>query len=351
LKPLKDDDGFTQARHEDVLNFCVWLDIADQQDMVKHYRELGYPGPSIHSAFYAYFDGPVDAYLDAVCPYVEDHAYMGAHDVIRAAAVIAAKKKMKRDGRPFWRSEGRNSGGAGFPLHRTRIANPLYIATYFALLNRDGMTFHSWNMRESFDYLFEDITHPVLPNDVANKAYALILDVPWQMIFRAAGQLFQSGEISPLPPRYEEEDVLWQNPDVSTPQVYRSRKQGVLLVQTKNFLAVANDHPDEYNLSWGNFRITSDRLNVIIVQRTAPHEFEITAVGLAGETIPKGGVLDWEPHTWVAGEITLPQEHGTAQITHFSDQGEITGTQTVTGNPVTIPMAEGVRLYRVAVAH
>ncbi len=61
-----------------------------------------------------------------------------------------------------------------------------------------------------------------------------------------------------------------------------------LLVQTKNFLAVASDHPDEYNLNWGNFKITGDRLNVIILRRTAPHQYEITAVGLIGEIIAKG---------------------------------------------------------------
>ena len=49
--------------------------------------------------------------------------------------------------------------------------------------------------------------------------------------------------------RYEEESILWKDWDVSTPWVYRSHKQGVLLVQTKNFLAVANDHFNEYNLN------------------------------------------------------------------------------------------------------
>ncbi len=43
-------------------------------------------------------------------------------------------------------------------------------------------------------------------------------------------------------------------------------KEGVLLVQTKNFLAVANDKPAHYELSWGEFELTSNRLNVVVVE-------------------------------------------------------------------------------------
>ncbi len=43
-------------------------------------------------------------------------------------------------------------------------------------------------------------------------------------------------------------------------------KEGFLLVQAKNLLAVANDKPAQYELSWGKFELTSDRLNVVVVE-------------------------------------------------------------------------------------
>ena len=43
-------------------------------------------------------------------------------------------------------------------------------------------------------------------------------------------------------------------------------KEGFLLVQAKNLLAVANDKPAQYELSWGKFGLTSDRLNVVVVE-------------------------------------------------------------------------------------
>ncbi len=115
LRPLQGDEGYTTARRDDVLRFCAWLDIRDQRRMVKLYRELGYPGPSIHSAFFTHIEGPAEEFRDAIYPYVEDHRYCGAHDVFRDASIVAARRAMAPGGLPFWRSEGRNCAGGDFP--------------------------------------------------------------------------------------------------------------------------------------------------------------------------------------------------------------------------------------------
>ena len=52
----------------------------------------------------------------------------------------------------------------------------------------------------------------------------------------------------------------------------------------------------------------------------------------------------------VVAALGLPAWGDSPDLLWGPDQGEIIGTQTAAGSPFAIPLAEGVRLYRVEVA-
>jgi hypothetical protein len=272
-------------------------------------------------------------------PYYEDHGYDDTNtDLFRVknlkvTELVSCTQQDKHQyawGIPYWRSETRC-------FHWSRVAEPLYMAAYFSLTGIDGVTEFCWDMscREPWNDSLE-----MIPN---GDPFHLRKDIPWQMAFRAAGRLYKSGELSPLLARDPRLGTLQQNSDITTPQVMRDHRQGILTVETKHFAAVGSDHPVKKSFSLCEMDITSGQCNVVVMEELSEKEYEVTAVGMSGKSFGEG-MQDWKPMTYVSGSIDF-RRRKIKSVTYLNDLGKEIKREMGKGS--IFSFADNVRLYRI----
>ena len=342
LHPVQGQFGdFSAMRNRDLLLFLTELDMSFQRAMREHYRKLGFGGPSVYGDFNLPGIGSGEELWREtdLCPFFSDHGYPAADlNVFRSAYLPVCMTRVMAEphpyawDKPYWRSEC----GA---VHWSRVAYPLYNAVYFSLTGMDGVTDFAWDMNFTKPWYGNVAIHP---QEVT--ALRPIGDIPYQMAFRAAGRLYQSGEIKPL------EDVerlraLRSNGDLETDQVRRRSADGILRVETERVFAVAVDHPAKVVFGSAEVDITSDRCNVVVAERVDEGSYEITAVGMGGESFEGTTTpTDWSRMTFVGGTMTLKGKTIEA-IIYLDDAGR--PIKHIEANGPTMSLTDGVRLYRV----
>jgi len=244
--------------------------------------------------------------------------------------------------RPYWKAEWRTRNAE-------RILDPLFCAVYFSLTGIDGYTPHSWEMRYDADWYGAT---GLLANQVT--VFDLNGDLPWQMVYRAAGRLFHSSEIKPLTD-VETLRRFLTNANVTNHQVDRQHAKRQLVVNTEHFSAVAADHPGRYEFDDLAIDIASEGPVVVIVERTdgegVEYDYEITAVGQAGEFI-SGEPIKWDPLEYVRGQVTFKNGAEVEAVTWLREDGTTMRQLPASGPAVAFRSAspqapKGVRLYRV----
>ncbi len=352
FKPMHKEKG-SARRSEDVLKFLTEMDLAFYKRMVGVLRKIGYAGPVILSDWNRAHAGTDQYWLkEDILPYYEDHGYAPAGTEIFSHSNLSINMMRLNfqphpyaTVKPYWRGEDgyANAGEYGGP-HWARLAYPLFHAVYFSLDGIDGVTYHAWDMnpRWSLDWT-------KLEKDKV-RWHHLNADIPWQTVFRAAGRLFKSGEINPLT------DVaalrrLNKTANISNDQVYRSGKEQLLTVETPRFVVLADTHPIRRTFKKVDMDITSDQCNIIIAEQTSPKEYEVTAVGLAGDSMPDVDPVtkekvyqDFEPMTFVTGTIRFKGQT-IDSVAHIDDAGNT--IRQLPGRGETLEFADGVRLYRI----
>ncbi|MBN1554283.1 MAG: hypothetical protein JXA11_06030, partial [Phycisphaerae bacterium] len=355
LEPVVEKDyAFSLKRREDLLDFCFQMDTDHQKTMADHYRGIGYDGISYLTDFWCWMDGLDGRWIqNDLTPVLEDHAYCRVHDVFRSADLIAARSKITAPGanpfdfrKPYARTETRNADGSGQNVHWSRVANPLYYAVYSSLIGRDGVCFHCWYMAQcnSYDFTMDQPSYRREGKGVSGGD--CLRDIPWQMVYRAAGRLYRSGEIPALRGDDPRLGGLPSNADIQTPHIFRSAQEGVLTVRTDHFTALAVDHPYKFSTPKLDMDITSDKCNVVIVEKLSEKEHEITAVGMAGDSVPTPkDPLVFKPMTWVTGTITFKNAK-VKSIQRLNDKNKLQGTVDAV-DASSVRLVKGTRLYRV----
>jgi len=340
--------GFSDARRTDYIRFLWEMDAEHQRTMREHFAAHGWTRPSSYCDTVG-IDGTTGQWwMDSdLMPYVEDHPYDEANiDIfhwgwIRLYKYPGATFLVPRGGadRPHWASEIRE--GSGW-LSWTRIPFPLFIAAYYSLQGRDGATWHVWSMDREH-YLNETTMADDLSWCHCNW------DTPWLYVYRAAGRLFRSCEIKPLPAGHEAlarfADWDCQDANFQNERVVRihGENRAILTVSTDHFRAVTSPYPQKKEFSDLAVDITSRTINTVIVEKISDRLYEVTAVGKAGD-MKQGENIMFKPMTSVAGTVTF--KNGTiASIEHVDHTGVV--YETVEGDGSAMRFVPGVRLYRV----
>ncbi len=345
FRPWEEDRGkVSEGRYGDLLHFVGGLDIAFQKTMRDHYRKQGYPGPTIYSFIDSLHGGLYGRWKQSeLYPYYEDHNYdMSNTDYfrvkdIRPVKLVSCTDQDKRQydwGKPYWRSEYRCSNW-------TRVAEPLYTAAYFSLTGLDGVTYFCWGMDKGRCY------HDTFPlkEDMTLELYNIDRDIPWQMMFRAAGRLYRSGQIKRLAGSDGRLNEIRKNSDIRTPQVYRNHQEGILTVQTPDFIAVAVDHPWKGSFPAADINITSGVCNAVVIEKISGNQYEVTAVGKAGESFSGGSQkISFTPRTYVSGTVTFKNKK-IKTVTSLNNLGQVIKREAGKGS--TFSFANKVQLYRI----
>ena len=333
-------ETFSEARRRDVVEFLVRVDLRHQREMVNHYRSLGWTRPCIYSDSCGYDGetGPVWLKTDLL-PYVEDHPYdkpkidLFYWGWLKLPQYFSSSF-LDREGtdRPHWASEINHGNGE---VGEGRIAFPLFVAVYYSLQGRDGAAFHAWGMKREHVLLAPERTNTL---SWANCG----LDVPWLYMYRAAGRLFTSCEIRPLE-RSDGRLDFSKSANITTDQVYRvNGEKGCLRVQTDHFRVLAAPKPRREDFTDLTIDLTSDTLNVVVVEKLSDSLYEVTAVGRSGDF--KDAVIRFEPLEFVSGSVTF-KDRAIGDIEHINHLGEV--IERVTGDGSQMPLVYGIRLYRV----
>ena len=352
--PMRGEKG-SEARTEDVLRFLTELDMGFYQRTAGALRGFGYKGPVILSDWNRAHAGSDRYWVESdLLPYYEDHGYAPAGMEIFSHSNLSINLTRLRAEphpyafkKPYWRSEDgyANAGESGGP-HWARLAYPLFHAVYFSLNGIDGVAYHAWDMNPKWSLDWTKLEKGMVRWANVNA------DIPWQMAFRAAGRLYKSREIRPLT------DVkalmrLNKNSNLDTDQVYRSGKEELLTAQTEHFTLLANTKPIRRSFKNLDLNLTSDKLNLVVVEKLSETTYEITAVGLAGDSMPDTDPAtgqrvyqDFEPMTWVKGTIRFNNKTIT-DVIHLDDAGKEI-RRPLASDP-DLNLVEGVRLYRVTV--
>lgn len=348
-KPEKSFGFFSEARRLDFIRFCFELDAAHQRIMRDHYRKLGWTRPCIYSDN-AIGIGPENGPLwmkSDLMPYIEEHPYDEAYyDVVRAEKVrictYCGSNFLTAAGadRPIWGSEFREGMGT---LSWTRIPMPMYAAMYHSLQGRDGLTWHVWDMIRC-----RILTDP-LPI-FEGSGFHCNWDYPWQFSYRAAGRLFKSCEIRPLPKGspFLTTFADWQG-DVNNDQVCRRQgddQTALLKINTEHFRTLVSPIARQVDFSDIVVNLTTNQINTVYVEKLSADAYEVTAIGTTGGMVP-GQTSQFSPILFVAGEVTFKGRR-IDKIEHIDYLGRV--VETVAGKGAAMPFCDGVRLYRVTLA-
>ncbi len=344
--PEKSFGVFCEARRLDFVRFTFELDAAHQRIMRDHYRSLGWTRPTIYSDN-AIGIGPDTGHMwlaSDLMPYIEEHPYDEAYyDVVRAEKVrictYCGSNFLTADGadRPIWGSEFREGTGT---LSWTRIPMPMYAAMYHSLQGRDGLTWHVWDMMR---YRMLDDPMPIFEN----SGWHCNWDYAWQFSYRAAGRLFKSCEIEPLPKGspFLITFMDWQG-NVNNDQVYRrggDDQTAILRINTEHFRTVVSPIARAVDFSDVTVNLTSDQINTVYVEKLSDDAYEVTAIGTTGGMV-QGQNSALHPRLFVTGDVTF-KGRAIDHIEHIDRLGRL--IETVAGTGAAMPFVNGVRLYRV----
>jgi hypothetical protein len=331
-------------RYNDLLHFVGGLDMAFQKTMADHYRANGFKGYTIYSFIDSLHGGLYERWKQSgLYPYYEDHQYdLSDTDYFRVKDVwppklVSCTDQDKRQyvwGKPYWRSEYRC-------LNWTRVVEPLYTAAYFSLTGLDGLTYFCWGMdkwrcwNDSF----------ATKEDLTLELYNIDRDIPWQMMFRAAGRLYKSRQIKPMDVSDGRLNELRKASDLRTSQVYRNHEEGILTVQTPNFVAIAVDRPWKGSFLGVDIDITSGVCNGLVIEKISNTQYEVTAVGKAGKSFSGDSQkISFNPRTYVSGRISF-KGRKVKTVTGLNDLGE--SMKTFSGNEGMVLLQAKVQLYRI----
>ncbi len=344
--PEKAYGYFSEARRLDYVRFTFELDSAHQRIMRDHYRSLGWTRPTIYSDV-ALGVGPDTGqmWLDSgLMPYIEEHPYDEAYyDIVRAEKIrictYCGSNFLTAAGadRPMWGSEFREGMGT---LSWTRIPMPMYAAMYHSLQGRDGLTWHVWDMLR---YRILQDPMPILEGE----GFHCNWDYPWQFSYRAAGRLFKSCEIKPLPKGnpYLTTFMDWQG-NVINDQVCRRNgddQTAILKINTEHFRTVVSPIARKVDFSDVVVNLTTNQINTVYVEKLSKDAYEVTAIGTTGGMVP-GQTSVFNPRLFVAGEVTF-KGRTIDNIRHIDHLGRV--VETVPGKGSAMPFVDSVRLYRV----
>ncbi len=344
--PEKSYGFFSEARRLDFVRFTFELDTAHQRIMQEHYRTLGWTRPTIYS------DNAIGICADTgkmwldsgLMPYIEEHPYDEAYyDVVRAEKVrictYCGSNYLTAEGadRPMWGSEFREGMGT---LSWTRIPMPMYTAMYHSLQGRDGLTWHVWDMMR-----FRILQEPL--GILEFSGFHCNWDYPWQFSYRAAGRLFKSCEIKPLPKGspYLTTFMDWQG-NVINDQVFRRHgddQTALLKINTEHFRTVVSPIARAVDFSDVVINLTSNQINTVYVEKLSKDAYEVTAIGTTGDMV-QGQNCMWNPRRFVEGNVTF-KNRKINTIEHIDHLGRV--IETVPGRGAAMPFVDGVRLYRV----
>ena len=337
---------FSAARQKDYVRFLWELDANHMRMMQKYFESLGFNRPASYCDGVG-IGGATGAYWmkSDVFPYVEDHPYDEANIDLYNWGWLRIPKYAgatflgpEGAGRPHWGSEIR--AGSGW-VSWTRIPFPLFVAAYHSLQGRDGVTWHVWAMSRQYA-LENDLMYNKLTWCHCNW------DVPWLFVYRAAGRLFKSCEIKPLPLGHEALKRFWDwesQVNITNKQV--SRRTGIgnslLTVNTEHFKAITVPRP--HKQTFGNITIDlkSKTNNVVIVEKINRDFYEVTAVGTSGG-MQKGKSIMFKPLQYVYGSVAFRGRIVKA-VEHIDHYGRI--VEKVSGHGAKMVFVPGVRLYRV----
>jgi hypothetical protein len=337
---------FSEARRLDFVRFTFELDAAHQRIMRDHYRSLGWTRPTIYSDN-AIGIGPDTGNLwlaSGLLPYIEEHPYDEAYyDVVRAEKVrictYCGSNYLPADGadRPIWGSEFREGMGT---LSWTRIPMVMYAAMYHSLQGRDGLTWHCWDMMR--DRMLQD-PMPIFEG----SGWHCNWDYAWQFSYRAAGRLFKSCEIKPLPKGspFLITFADWQG-NVNNDQVYRrggDDQTAMLKIQTEHFRTLVSPIARQVDFSDVIVNLTTNQINTVYVEKLSTDAYEVTAIGTTGEMV-QGENRPLHPRLFVTGDVTF-KDRMIDRIEHIDHLGRV--VETVPGQGPAMPFVNAVRLYRV----
>jgi hypothetical protein len=340
---------FSEARRADFVRFTFELDAAHQRIMRDLYRSLGWTRPCGYSDN-AVGIGPETGAMwmkSDLMPYVEEHPYDDAsYDVVRSPTIricsYSGSDFLGAGGadRPMWGSEFREGNGS---LSWTRIPMPMYAAVYHSLQGRDGLAWHCWDLRR--DRMLAD-PMPLFEND----GFLCNWDYPWLYSYRAAGRLFRSGEIEPLPKNHPalSNFIQWKA-DFKNNQIDRQSgdvKTAILTVTTRSFRTVVSPVARKVDFSDVLVNLTSDQINTIYIEKISADRYEVTAVGTTGREVQGQNNLyaKLNPIMCVSGDVTF-KGRTIEKIEHIDYLGN--ALETVPGKKSVMPFVYGVRLYRV----
>jgi len=342
--PKKGEMSFSEQRRKDFVAFLFDMDARHQREMVAHYRSLGWTRPCISTDGVG-IDGETGSMWlkSGLMPYVEDHPYDEANvDLFNwgwlRLVQYSGATFLGPEGadRPHLASEINQANGS---VNELRIPFPLFIAAYHSLQGRDGATWHSWGLkRQQVLLTLEEINAP--------ESHNMRADHPQLFVYRAAGRLFKSCEIKPLPRQDPRRAAMMKDASIKTDHVYRLNGiNGCLLVNTEHFRALAVQK--EYKHDFGDvvLDLTAKTFNVVIVEKLDNNTYEVTAVGTTGGVKAGDQYMRFIPRDFVAGTATFKNRR-IRKIDHIDHTGAI--IETVSGNGSAMPFVYGVRLYRVA---
>jgi hypothetical protein len=173
-------------------------------------------------------------------------------------------------------------------------------------------------------------------------------DPQLKLMYRAAGRLFKSREIRPLP---KNAPALAQfqtgEGNFTNKQVHRTTGIGnsILKVQTENFRCVTIPRAEKVDFKDLTLDLTSQTYNTVVVEKMGD-TYEITAVGRCGGTEKDVHNL-FNPLEYVTGNVIFKNKSKQiATIEHLDLNGRTIETVPVHGG-LTVPILPAIQLYRV----
>jgi hypothetical protein len=333
---------FSEPRRRDFVAFLFDMDARHQQEMVAHYRSLGWTRPCIYTDTVGMDNETGGLWLQSgMLPYVEDHPYDEPNvDLFHwgwlrlAQNYGAAFCGPAGADRPQWGSEINQGNGV---VNEFRIPFPLFVAVYHSLQGRDGLAWHIWGMKRQQLLLLPEWTNTP---DWAS----MNVDTPQLYMYRAAGRLFKSCEISPLDRRDPRRDFS-KDASIQTEQVYRvNGENGCLRVATEHFRALAAPKDCSYDFGDVVLDLTARTFNVVVVEKISDRVYEVTAVGKTGAMKADDRYMRFDPLEFVSGTVTF-RDRKVKTIEHVDCTGRI--IERVGGHGSQMPFVHGIRLYRV----
>lgn len=341
---------FSKARADDYLAFLTSLDVAFYEAMLKTCRAAGWQRPLQYQDMVGVGSAVAAAQFRAgLLPFVEDHPYDEANidlynwDWIKVCQYHGANCDLPELlDRPHWASEiNAGSGWSG----AMRLPYLLFLATYHSLEGRDGITWHVWTMNR--DHLLRNDEMTRLGGDGWHANW----DPQLLLMYRAAGRLFKSCEITPLAkdaPARQQFKVGKAN--FRNAQVYRQQGEAgaILRVETEHFRCVTVPRAETIEFADLTIALTSKTYNTVVVEKLGRDRYEITAVGRTG-----GGGPPPQPHNvfnpleFVTGKVAFKDPaKQIREIQHLNAHGQVLETVSCHAGR-DVPLLPGIQLYRV----